>query len=86
MAGDDTGKQFIPVWPHPIYAEACALDSWKDHQPRSITLTNWLNKWIPGMQKDGLGIAVFPTYKGNGVIVSAKELELDIRAELEWYE
>jgi len=86
MAGDDSGKQFIPIWPHPVYAEACALDSWKGHHPRSITLTDLLNKWIPGMHTDGLDFAVFPTPKGNGVTISLRELEADIRAKLECYE
>lgn len=88
MVGDDSGKQMIPVWPHERYANACAIDDWADAAPTVIELEAWMTRWLPGMTRDGVQVAVFPvaTERMSGVVVLPERLEKDLEAELENYE
>ena len=86
LAGDTTGRQLVPVWPHSKYAELCAEGPWAGYQPRSIALDAWLNRWIPGMEEDQRLVAVFPTPSDKGICVEPERLEQDLRAELANYE
>ncbi len=60
LASDDSGREGVPVWPHPKFAEACATGSWAGTNPASIPLLSWINKWLPGMAKDNRYLAAFP--------------------------
>lgn len=93
LGGDDgwvmaeaDGQEAVPVWPHPAYAEMCATGSWQGHEPRPIPLSDWLEKWTPGLTRDGRGVAVFPLPEDRGVRVSPEYLENDLREELAKYE
>ena len=54
---DDDGNECIPFWPHPDYASALVTGSWSDCSPERIILNDLLNKWLPGMIKDGLRVS-----------------------------
>lgn len=84
MANDD-GIELIPVWPHKRFADACA-DARKQQKAAAITLEDWLNKWLPGMTRDGRHVAVFPVQGGKGIVVSPERLKADLLAECEPYE
>lgn len=86
MLGDPQDRQCIPVWPHPRYAQLCATDDWARAEPRSIPLDKWLESWTPGMQGDGIFVAVFPTPTLSAVVVPPERLEADLRRELLKYE
>lgn len=86
LAGDDAGRQFVPVWPHSRYATVCAEGVWAGYQPKAIPLDAWLDRWIPGMERDQRLVAVFPTPKDKGVPRDPRELERDLREELSNYE
>src|SRR5688500_17655473 len=60
-AGDTTGRECMPFWPHRRYAEALATGEWADSEPTEIALADFTEKWLPGMERDGLLVAVFPT-------------------------
>ena len=86
LAGDDAGRQFVPVWPHSRYAALCAQGAWAGYQPKAIDLNAWLDRWIPGMEQDQRLLAVFPTPKDKGVPMEPRRLEKDLRTELANYE
>ena len=86
LAADDEGHECVPVWPHSRFAVAAAKGNWAGHEPRSIELAHWLERWIPGMLRDGLLVAVFPTPERKGVVVSPERLKADLEEELELYE
>ena len=69
LAGDDEGHECVPVWPHSRFAAAAATGNWAGHEPRSIELATWLERWTPGILRDGRLVAVFPTPEQNGVVV-----------------
>ena len=86
LAGDDSGHEMVPVWPHSRYAELCAKGVWAGCRAKSIPLDVWLDRWIPGMVRDQLLVSVFPTPGGKGICVEPKRLEQDLRNELSNYE
>lgn len=86
LVSDDRGQQAVPVWPHAAFASACASGPWAGYEPRDIDLSAWMERWLPGMLKDGKQVAVFPTPRDKGVVVSPEQLQEDLAAELTLYE
>jgi hypothetical protein len=78
---DDQGRKGVPLWPHPDFAAALATDDWSAHQPHPIPLPNLLDKWLPGMARDGLLALIFPTPAGRGVPIAPLRLQQDLIAE-----
>ncbi|ALP54357.1 hypothetical protein Tel_15045 [Candidatus Tenderia electrophaga] len=81
LAGDEgwvilteAGEEHLPVWPHREMAAAWASGEFADCQPQAIPLTDWLDKWLPGMERDELLPAVCPDKEGDCIIVAAAEL------------
>ena len=62
----------MPVWPHPAYAVACAQGAWQGHVPAAIPLDEWLEDWLPGVERDGRLVAA--------------RMRADLGRELEQYE
>jgi hypothetical protein len=83
--GDDQGREFMAVWPHQRYAEAFADGEKDGSEPQSIPLTVWMEKWLPGMERDGRLVAVFPVGIGSSVEVPPERLRADLEEELEKY-
>ncbi len=84
MTEDSEGNQIIPFWPKSEYADLCIEENWKSYQPKKIDLDDFLGKWIPGMNRDGLKIAVF-WYNNDSVIVEPDRLLSDLEEELDNY-
>jgi hypothetical protein len=80
------GQELVPVWPHKMYAEACAVDQFHGYEATPIELDTWLQRWIPGMMRDARQIAVFPTPGGTGPNVAPERIKKDLEAELKNYE
>ena len=85
LAGE-AGRELVPVWPHPRYASACTTGDWAGAEPAAIPLDEWLAAWLPGLERDGRAVAVFPTPGGKGVVVEATRLRADLEAELSRYD
>jgi hypothetical protein len=83
----DGEKKLIPVWPHERYAERFMTEDWSSYTPKEIELGVFLDRWIPGMKKDGAEPASFPIGSGRSIVVSLDDLEANLRYELsEHYE
>lgn len=85
LMANDQGVELIPVWPHQRFADACA-DPQKKELSAAISLNDWLKKWLPGMEKDGRQIAVFPVPDGKGMVVSPARVKADLLIECAQYE
>ena len=83
---DDDGRKCIAFWPHPRYAEQLATGDWNDCTPEAISLAEFLSQWLPGMERDGMQVAVFPTRAMKGAVVAPARLRDDLEAECERYE
>lgn len=87
LAGVPNGQEAAPFWPHPDYARACRTEQWADCEPAAIELRAFIDRWIPGLARDGRAVSVFPVANGRGVIVTADALRLALMEELQaWYE
>lgn len=69
------GELCFPVWPHPRFAEACAVEDWARHSPTPIKIEDWIEEWLPALEADGAAVAVFPIPQGQSVIVSGADLQ-----------
>jgi hypothetical protein len=69
-------------WPHKRYAAACAVDQWAGHVPRAINLHEWMEKWLPGLERDSRRIVVFMTPINAGATVEHGRLREDLEEEL----
>ncbi len=83
LKGTSDGKEVAPFWPHPQYAKACAIEGWVDCVPVEIELAAFLQRWIPGLSKDGRLVSVFATPYSSGVVVEAEILKKAIEEEIE---
>jgi hypothetical protein len=86
LAGDDSGRQGVPIWPHEDFARLAATDAWTGCQPEPISLEAWLARWIPGMERDNRFVAVFPTPNDKGVAVEPSAFASDLRRAVQDYQ
>lgn len=71
------GDDCLPIWPHADFARQWISGDWADCEPLAIDLAAWLDRWLPGLQQDGLALAVFPGTKEEGIVLEPLEfLEL----------
>jgi hypothetical protein len=85
LAADEAGHQVVPVWPHQNYAVACARGDWSEHVAKEIDLDAWMERWLPGIEKDSRLIAIFPTPDDKGAVVGSKRLAGDLEEEIANY-
>ena len=72
----------LPFWPHPDHASALAVDVWADCAPERIDLKSFVVSWLPGMKRDNLKVAVFPTPLGTSIIVEPEMLMEELNGRL----
>ena len=77
------GEECLPIWPHPEFAKAWAVDDWSDCEPKAINLEVWLERWTAGLERDNTVLAVFPVNEEEGIVITPAELEEAILAELQ---
>lgn len=80
------GDHVIPFWPEETFAELCATNEWVHYHPKAISLNDFIERWITGMQTDSHGALIFPTPHGQGVLVPLSKLKIDLLQEKEQYE
>ena len=86
MAADDAGATLLPFWPATEFAKNCAAGVWENYEPRSIDLTAFRERWIPGIKKDGRMLAIFPTPADRGITIAPDRVDADLSKELTQYE
>ena len=78
---EDGGYEYLPVWPTQEFAEAYATSD-SDLKPKSIPLPQFLNRWLPGLNKDSIEVGVFPGADNSVWITEPTDLEQDLRDTL----
>lgn len=53
---DDSGHRSVPFWSRPTRARRVAgqVDAYRDFEVVSIELDDWLDGWLPCLERDGL--------------------------------
>lgn len=85
-SSDKSGGTAIPFWPEKDFARLCASETWKNYAPRKIGIEDFLDKWLPGMEKDGSLAAVFPTPTDKSVFIEPNRLGSLLKKEMEQHE
>lgn len=70
-----------PVWPNQETAQAWAVDEWADCKPKAIDLKTWYSRWTQGLEDDDVAIAVFPSENEEGLVISAQELDFELKKQ-----
>jgi hypothetical protein len=50
--------QVMPFWSHKAYAKAVAKEEWKEYLPTEIGLDSFIDKWLKGMNEEGILTAI----------------------------
>ena len=79
IMGDDDGLEYLPVWPDDRYADAYGGAGEK---AEAIPLDAWMTRWLPGLERDRSGVAIFPIEGDPGAVVTLEQLRSDLEAEL----
>ncbi|CUX95446.1 MULTISPECIES: DUF2750 domain-containing protein [Bacillus amyloliquefaciens group] len=81
---DDNGKIRLHFWPTKEHAKYCAIEKWKDTNPESISLEDFVENWLPGMLEDNVGISIFYN-NTDSISIPIPQVFSDIEDELENY-
>jgi hypothetical protein len=82
MLGDENGHQCFPVWPAEAFAVQYCKESGPNLQPGPISLSDWMTKWLPGLERDERRVAVFPTTDNQDVVVDPAAMSGCLQASL----
>lgn len=82
LLGNPDERECLPVWPAERYPRELCCGEWKGFYPVIINIRDWMDKWIPGLIKDGRLVAVFPTPSLDSINVEPKRLLGDLQCEL----
>lgn len=80
------GVVAVPFWPEAEFAASCAVDEWDGFRAKPIPLSEFLSKWLPGMDVDQRICLIFPTPASRGLPLPADKLRQFIEEELQQYE
>lgn len=86
MARTGDGTQVFLLWPAAEYAAHCAVGDWAGFVPKAISIEVLASALMPKLEKDGIGLGVFYTPLGQGVMPNSSAFLADLHRELERYE
>lgn len=66
-------------WSDEAYARQCAVEEWSHYKPTSLSLEEFMNNWIHGMNEDDLLVGV----NWNVKLIGLEVEPLDLLKELE---
>ncbi|WP_144391615.1 DUF2750 domain-containing protein [Pleionea sediminis] len=75
---DKDNTDVMPFFSAQDFAQAVCHGEWANYQPRAIELDDFIDNWLPGMQKDGLLVGVNWTEDLEGLEQEPLELSLDL--------
>ncbi len=76
----DDGASCLPVWSQPFEARAFARGAWAGCRAGAIDLPDFLDHWLPAMDKLGVAVAVQPQDVTPRVTVPARVLAWHLQA------
>jgi hypothetical protein len=68
------GQDCLPIWPQADFAVAWIDGDWADCTPIAIDPAAWEQRWLPGLQADGIALAVFPSQDDEGIVVEPDDM------------
>lgn len=80
----DDGVVHLPLWPHPVFAEAFSVE--RKAKPVAIPILELLEKLLLRLHERGHKVLIMPGGKLSGASVDPLKLKEDLERELEQYE
>lgn len=72
---EDGEQVHLPLWPLEELVQTWVRQSTPESQPTAISLPEFIETWLPGLEKNETQVVLFPTKAGNGGLqISAAEL------------
>lgn len=78
-SNEQQGAQVMPFWSDRAYAQRAAKDGWAHYVPTLITLDQFLDRWLPGMQDDGRLVGTNWDANNCGIELTADALSKQLR-------
>lgn len=72
------GTDVMPFFSQQKYVEAVCTGEWSGYAAQPIELDDFIDNWLPGMQKDGLLVGVNWNAELEGLEVEPLDLSLDL--------
>lgn len=67
----------LPVWPHEVLAQQCALDEWEGCEAVSIPVNVWASQWLVNMSKKGAWLTICPNEYDMCLVCEPLEVQRD---------
>lgn len=65
----------MPIWPCKAFAESWVKNDYPNCEPKKIEFSDWVETWLPGMQKNNTLILVFPLGDDEeGIMLECSEM------------
>ncbi|MCM3130562.1 DUF2750 domain-containing protein (plasmid) [Paenibacillus urinalis] len=84
VTSDPNGNLLLPFWPKKEFAEACAIEDWKNYKAESIDLSGFIEEFLPQLKEDGIKPSIFFN-NDDSAVLEVNTLIEDIETELEKY-
>ncbi|SDX36338.1 DUF2750 domain-containing protein [Paenibacillus sp. PDC88] len=81
---DLNGNLLLPFWPRREFAEACAIEDWKNYKSKAMDLTEFIDEFLPRIKEDSIKPSIFFNNEDSAVL-DIDPLIQDIETELENY-
>ena len=78
--------KYFSVWPHPQYASEISKEFYPNYLEKEISLSEFMNHWLPQFESDKIKIGVFPNMEGDSWLMEPNDLLLDLQEECKLYE
>lgn len=78
--------QYIPVWPHPDYAQTIVDEHFPGHQAVALPLDRFMAHWLPNFERNNVKVAIFPNKAWDFQIMEPDDLLSSLKEETTLYE
>lgn len=82
MFEDDSGRQYIPMWPEKDFAVFFAEGEWEGYEPEQMELDELMD-WLPELKDDGIFIGIFPDNDMNAIPLDPMVLKKQLKEEIQ---
>ena len=79
---EDHDIEYLPIWPHEDFTKYHASSSSQKLSPKCVSVPEFFAKWVPGLDRDGLKVGVFPNSGDDVWITEPSELKEDLQEEV----
>lgn len=72
--GENDFEALLPVWPHADLVPLWASPDMSNATVTTLALHEFVDTWLPGLEKNNIGLVVFPVSGEAHMVLSAQEL------------